>query len=141
MLFKDKRAQSILEYAMVLAVLVAVIVAIQIYVKRSIQGRLKQSADQIGEQFTTAETYTIETINQSARKEETLTGTAATGTAWTRSEILSTVPEGITPTVTYPGYEVTSTDYVTASQGGGQVGTHGTFDSGKISDKKLFEDD
>lgn len=141
MFIKHNKAQSILEYAMVLAVLVAVIVAIQVYVKRAVQGRLKQSADQIGDQFTTAETYTVQNVNQSARTEKTLTSDLPAG-QWSRSEIKGS--DAFVPPeskVTYPGYEVTKTDYVTASAGGGQAGTHGTFDSGKISDKRLFDDD
>lgn len=49
---KDRRrAQSTLEYAMVTACLVAALLAMQIYLKRSIQGRLRNAADELGEQY------------------------------------------------------------------------------------------
>ncbi|TAN61410.1 hypothetical protein EPN16_03250 [bacterium] len=137
---KSKKGQGILEYAMILSIVVAVIVAIQIYVKRALEGKFKQSADQIGEQFTAAQNYTIQTVSQSARREQTLANlTVGTG-GWTRSQIQDS--SAWTPAnYTYAGYEATQTDYVTAQAGSGQRGAHGTFDSGKISNVSLFEDD
>jgi len=45
------RAQSTLEYAVIIGVVVTAILAINIYMKRGIQGKLRESTDQIGEQF------------------------------------------------------------------------------------------
>jgi uncharacterized protein (UPF0333 family) len=45
------KGQSTLEYAVLIAVVVGALVAMQIYMKRGIQGKLRQSTDQIGEQF------------------------------------------------------------------------------------------
>jgi len=53
----DKRGQSTLEYAVIIAVVVGALLAVQVYVKRGVQGRFKQAADDIGEQFS-AETGT-----------------------------------------------------------------------------------
>lgn len=149
---KNRKGQSLLEYALLSAVVIAVIIAIQLYVKRSVEGKFKASADQIGEQFTTNENYVVETTRQTARKEQTLADltAAADGEAWSKSEIqtadqtawakdlegMYTRKAGV-----YKGVELNATDYVTATAGSGQVGTHGTFDSGKISEKKLFDDD
>ncbi len=44
-------AQSILEYAVMVAIAIAALVAMQIYVKRGIEGGLKESADSLGEQY------------------------------------------------------------------------------------------
>ena len=44
-------AQLAVEYAMVIAILVGALLAMQIYLKRSIQGNLRGSADEIGGQF------------------------------------------------------------------------------------------
>jgi len=147
----NKKGQSILEYAMLVGVLVAVIVAIQIYVKRAVQGKLKSSADQIGEQFTTGQTYTTQTIRQSARKEETLVGSAGTGAGqgWTNSSIQATGDASWAANLgtyqkvagQYKGAEVTATDFVDAATNAGAVGTHSSFDSGKLTDKKLLNDD
>lgn len=45
------RSQSMVEYAMVMACVVAALITMQFYVKRAIQGRVRESADTIGEQY------------------------------------------------------------------------------------------
>lgn len=61
-----KRGQSTLEYAVVIAVVVAALVVMQLYVRRGFQGRLRQSADDIGEQFAPKVSFNWdETIDQS----------------------------------------------------------------------------
>lgn len=58
----EVRAQSTLEYAVVVACVVAAILAMQIYIKRGTQGRLRQASDEIGEQYSpTATTSSITT--------------------------------------------------------------------------------
>ena len=56
-------AQSTLEYAMVIACVVGAIIAMQIYVKRSVQGRLRDAADEVGEQYSAANTTSTFTQN------------------------------------------------------------------------------
>lgn len=153
-MIRNNKGQSILEYAMLLGVVVAAIVAIQIQVGRSVKGRFIQSAGQIGEAFTTAETYTIETGSQSSRREQTIasledanTPSSELGSIWTKSTILATTvaaPSTATRVLnTYNG-ELNYTDYVAEHQVSStlQKGTHDKFDSGKLdSDRKLFTDD
>jgi uncharacterized protein (UPF0333 family) len=43
--------QSTLEYAILVVVVIMALVGIQAYLKRGIQGRMRESADQIGDQF------------------------------------------------------------------------------------------
>jgi uncharacterized protein (UPF0333 family) len=50
-IFIRKKGQSTLEYAVVIAVVVAALVAMQAYVKRGLQGKLRASTDEIGDQF------------------------------------------------------------------------------------------
>jgi Flp pilus assembly pilin Flp len=50
-MFRKKRGQSALEYALVISVAVLALIAINVYMKRGVQGRLKASTDQIGKQF------------------------------------------------------------------------------------------
>ena len=52
-----KRGQSTLEYAVLIVVIIAALVAMQVYLKRGIQGRMRESSDQIGEQFSPG--YTV----------------------------------------------------------------------------------
>lgn len=67
-----RKAQSTLEYAMIIMVLAAGIIAMQVYMKRSIQGKLRESTDSIGKQYSAGNTtskVTIEKKGQSATKE------------------------------------------------------------------------
>lgn len=50
-MLRSKRGQTTLEYAIVIAVVVSALIAMQIYIKRGIQGKLRSSTDQIGEQY------------------------------------------------------------------------------------------
>ncbi len=51
-----QRGQSTLEYAVLIVVIIAALIAMQVYLKRGIQGRVRESADQIGEQFSPGQT-------------------------------------------------------------------------------------
>ena len=76
----SKKAQSTLEYAILILVVVAALIVMQIYVKRGIQGRMRESSDQIGEQYSpgyTTSNYTT-TRNTSTRE---LFGVDENGTA------------------------------------------------------------
>jgi hypothetical protein len=46
-----RKAQAILEYAVVISCVVAALIAMQTYIKRGIQGRLREQADSIGRQY------------------------------------------------------------------------------------------
>lgn len=47
------RAQGTLEYVILVVVIITALLTMQVYIKRSIQGRLRSSADDIGDQFST----------------------------------------------------------------------------------------
>ena len=51
MVFMKQQGQSTLEYALLVAVIVAGLIGMQLYFKRGQMGRLRQAADDIGEQF------------------------------------------------------------------------------------------
>lgn len=48
---RRKRAQTALEYSMVIAVVVLALIAMQIYMRRGMSGRLRDVADSIGKQY------------------------------------------------------------------------------------------
>ena len=54
-----KRGQSTLEYAVLIIVIIGALISIQVYIKRGIQGRLKSSSDDIGDQFSPGNTNVI----------------------------------------------------------------------------------
>ncbi|MBP7835975.1 MAG: hypothetical protein KA022_00685 [Candidatus Omnitrophica bacterium] len=54
----NRKAQSTLEYALIIAAVVGALVAINAYMKKGVQGRLKESTDQIGKQFDASGSFT-----------------------------------------------------------------------------------
>ncbi|MDD4955448.1 MAG: hypothetical protein PHP17_05375 [Candidatus Omnitrophica bacterium] len=62
MLTKLRQAQSTLEYALLISVVVGGLLTMQNYLKRSVQGRLRASADEIGEQYSPGQTYRQENM-------------------------------------------------------------------------------
>jgi hypothetical protein len=51
MFIDRRRSQSVLEYVTITAVVLFALLIMQIYVKRAYQGRLKNEADEVGEQY------------------------------------------------------------------------------------------
>ena len=47
-LLKNKRAQNTAEYAILIAVVIGAAIAMQTYVKRGIQGKVKEKVDELG---------------------------------------------------------------------------------------------
>ncbi len=47
----NKKGQSTLEYGILVAVVVGALILMSIYMKRGLQGRLKSSTDDVGDQF------------------------------------------------------------------------------------------
>lgn len=89
------RGQSTLEYAVIIAVVVSALLAIQIYMKRGLQGKLRDSTDQIGEQFDAGATTLNHTVTRSGKTVQQVEAGKTTvdsgggslgGTAETRTE-------------------------------------------------------
>ena len=69
-----RKGQSTLEYAVLISVVVAALIAMQIYMKRGVQGKLRDATDQVGEQYAPGRVgSTYNTTTKSTRK-ETLEG-------------------------------------------------------------------
>ena len=92
MLIKRK-GQSTLEYAMIIMVLAAGIIAMQVYMKRSIQGKLRESTDSIGKQYSAGSTTSkVTTEKKEASKTKETFGLDASGNSSqgvSRYEIIS----------------------------------------------------
>ena len=56
------KAQTVLEYAAVIMCLVAALLAMQVYLKRSMQGRLRQLGDELGQQYAPRNTTGNQTL-------------------------------------------------------------------------------
>ena len=65
---RKNRAQTTLEYAILIGVIVGGLIAMQVYLKRGFQGKLRESADSMGDQFSpgyTTYNYTTNTFTNS----------------------------------------------------------------------------
>lgn len=56
----NKRAQSIMEYAVIIAVITAGLIAMQLYLKRGLQGALRNQSESLGEQYRPGQTVSTQ---------------------------------------------------------------------------------
>jgi len=65
------RGQSTLEYVILIGFVVAALIAMGVYMKRGIQGKLRESTDQVGEQYSAGHTkgtyYTQTSMRQTEK--------------------------------------------------------------------------
>jgi len=77
MLVRIRKAQSTLEYALLITVVVGVLLTMQSYIKRGMQGNLRDTTNQIGDQYSPGITTGTYTLNSGSTTNETYTpGTA-----------------------------------------------------------------
>lgn len=77
---RNNRGQSTLEYGVLIAVVVGGLIAMSVYMKRGIQGKLRSSADDIGDQYSPGETTSAFTTITNTVSNETLDDGATTTT-------------------------------------------------------------
>ncbi len=58
----QKKGQSTVEYAVLIIIIIAALLSIQAYIKRGVQGRLKDSADNIGDQYSVGNTNFVHAV-------------------------------------------------------------------------------
>jgi hypothetical protein len=84
-MFKHKlKGQSTLEYVILLGFVVAALLAMGIYMKRGVQGRIRESTDQIGEQYSAKNTTGNFLVNSKSDTKEKMLGKGATETTWVK---------------------------------------------------------
>jgi len=75
MLLRQRKGQSTLEYALLIAAVVAGLLVMQMYVKRGMSGRVKSASDELGEQYDpTAFSANYTTVSHSKRNETLSSG-------------------------------------------------------------------
>jgi len=107
--YLNRKGQSTLEYAVLIAVVVAALIAMQTYIKRGVQGKFKQASDDIGEQFSPgASTYNYTTTTNIGSTEAVASGAVAVagGTAPTADAA------GVTTTNTRQDINRTGSEHV-----------------------------
>ena len=81
MLCVRSRGQSTLEYVILIGFVVAALIAMGVYMKRGIQGKLRESTDQIGEQYSAGQTTGTYTTTTNLSQVETMKAGGQTDTA------------------------------------------------------------
>lgn len=98
--FLNKKAQTFIEYTMILIIVAAGLLLMQHYIKRGTQGRLRQAADSIGDQYdahnitssitmtqlgvTNVDTYLHE-LNSAEAEEGKILGVITSSSGWDRT--------------------------------------------------------
>jgi uncharacterized protein (UPF0333 family) len=104
----QKRGQSTLEYAILIIIIIAALLSIQVYIKRGVQGRLKSSADDIGDQYSDGNTNSIKTVVRTSNTEESfgISGTGQSSSSILTPESTNTTENSIiiNPTQEYWGF-------------------------------------
>lgn len=75
-----RKGQSTLEYVILVGFVVAALIAMGVYMKRGMQGKLRESTDQVGEQYSpehTTSNYTTD-VNLEQKEEQTSGGANTT---------------------------------------------------------------
>jgi len=63
----SNKGQSTLEYTIMIAIVIGALLLMQIYMKRGVQGKVRESADSIGEQFDAQNTTISSTVTRTAK--------------------------------------------------------------------------
>jgi uncharacterized protein (UPF0333 family) len=74
------KGQSTLEYVILLGFVVAALISMGIYMKRGFQGRLRESTDQVGGQYSAKKTSGVYTITSQSGQKEKLSANGASET-------------------------------------------------------------
>lgn len=85
-----RKAQSSLEYAVLIIAVVAALIAMTIYLKRGMQGKFRQGADELGSQYEPGKTTSDITLESSGH---VITNVTSTVTA--DNKILTTINTNI----------------------------------------------
>ena len=88
------RAQSTLEYAVLIVIIIGALLSIQFYLKRGIQGRLKSSADDIGDQYSVGNTNVLKTVKTHAKTRDTF-ASGVTNSALAEAETTNTTENSV----------------------------------------------
>jgi hypothetical protein len=70
---RKKKAQSTLEYAVLIIIVIGALLSIQVYIKRGVQGRLKSATDDIGDQFSVGNSNVYMRVTVKSNTHETFT--------------------------------------------------------------------
>lgn len=67
-----RKGQSTLEYAILVLIVIVALLAMQTYLKRGVQGRMRESSDSIGEAYSPAYTTSAMTLTSKSTTQSTV---------------------------------------------------------------------
>lgn len=165
---RSRAGQMILEGVLLWVIVAVVLIGMAVFFQRAVRGRFFQTANQVGEQFTPGQKYTIESRFASSRDETTNTQTLIGNQVVSESRIRQYLPGNTTDTTAfigkvggvldkittgtrtgYPQAEVQVEDYLKqdasmlADGDADKLGKHdhGVMPSGQLSKGLLFLED
>ncbi|TBR16577.1 hypothetical protein EPO66_04495 [bacterium] len=83
----NMRGQSTLEYAIIITVVIGALLAMQIYMKRGLEGKLKDASDNIGSQYSAGKVTSAYTTTTSTTSAENTSPDGSSSTLDTSSNI------------------------------------------------------
>jgi uncharacterized protein (UPF0333 family) len=83
---RSLRGQSTLEYVILLGFVVAALIAMGVYMKRGFQGKLRESTDQIGEQYSAGNTTSDYTTTSSMTQTESVSAGGVSSSSSTSTQ-------------------------------------------------------
>ncbi|MBU0547988.1 MAG: hypothetical protein KJ710_01085 [Candidatus Omnitrophica bacterium] len=95
MFMRKIRGQSTLEYVILVGFVVAALIAMGIYMKRGYEGRIKESTDQIGQQYSAGNTTSSYTTISNVAQSETVSSGGVTLTTITQNQQDKTGSESV----------------------------------------------
>ena len=91
----QKRGQSTLEYAVLIVIIIGALLTIQVYIKRGVQGRLKSSADDIGDQYSDGNTNVLKTTIRNSDTQESFNAGNQSSTIVGNGEVTNTTENSL----------------------------------------------
>ena len=84
---KGKKGQSTIEYVVLIMIVIGVLISIQVYIKRAVQGRMKSSSDDVGDQYSPGNTNVFRQTHTTGKTRETASGLAGSRTTFVDPEV------------------------------------------------------
>lgn len=100
------RGQSTLEYVILIGFVVAALIAMGLYMKRGIQGKLRESSDQIGEQYSAGNVTSNYTTKTYISQTESMIAGGQTTTTINNNEQRKSGSETISGNASFSGGEI-----------------------------------
>ena len=83
---RNRKAQSLIEYALILGAIIVAVLFMQLYVRRAVQGKLREASDDMAPQFSPAAKYNFNVTTNSKITEKMDEATGKVTTKYDKDE-------------------------------------------------------